>query len=248
MNFFCLLWTPLFYLFWVSLRPPAARDPGGLWALLFGSAFALTRFITGPWVAPGEFGLSRWLSVLVDAVGLPALIPFLFFVLFAVFRAGSAPGDPAGFALLWLIPEGILRSLNRAGSHDPVFLTLAPALWTALALGISLFIRFLSRGNRPFRAVAAFLGSAVLIPAAVTCYWAFFCRYLLLGWLFFALTLIPTVCSLASSLHRIRKQGQQGGTEMKDEGEPAEPPIQHAVEPEVRLRQFFTRVRRNPGR
>jgi hypothetical protein len=198
-------------LFWVSLRPPTTKDSGGLWALLLGSAFALARFITGPWVSSGEFGLSRWLSALVDTVGLPALIPFPFFVLFALLRAGSSPEDPAGFALLWLIPEGILRSLNRAGSHDPVFLTLVPVLWTALALGIPLFVRFLPPGNRPIRMILALLAIVVLPLAAVTCYWAFFCRYFPLGWLSFAVTLMPPVFSIGFSLRRIRKEGQNAG-------------------------------------
>jgi hypothetical protein len=207
MNFFCLLWAPLFYLFWVSLRPPQTKEPGGLWALFLGSVFALVRFITGPWISPGEFGFSRWLSALVDTVGLPALIPFPFFVLFAVFRPSPSSGDTTGFALLWLIPEGILRSLSRTGSHDPVFLVLVPVLWTALALGISLFVRFLSQRNRLFRTILTLPGIAALPAAAVTCYWAFFCRYLLLGWLFFAITLIPPVFSIGISLHRMRKQG-----------------------------------------
>ncbi|MDR0386644.1 MAG: hypothetical protein LBH57_01275, partial [Treponema sp.] len=146
MNFFCFLWTPVFYLFWAALRPSTTRDSYGLWALFLGSVFALVRFITGPWISPGTFGFSRWLSSLVDIVSLPALIPFLFFVLFTVFRTGPSREnreDPAGFALIWLIPEGVFRSLNRNGSHDPAFLVLVPVLWTALALGIPLFVRFL---------------------------------------------------------------------------------------------------------
>jgi hypothetical protein len=207
MNLFCLLWTPLFYFFWVSLRPPKTDSPGEAWGLLLGSAFALVRFTTGPWIFPGEFGFSRWLSALVDTVGLPALMPFLFFVLFSVFRIipSIREGDPAGFALLWLIPEGILRSVNRAGRHDPLFLTLVPMLWTAVAVGIPFFTRLIPNGNRWLRTVLAVPGIAALSLAAVSCYWAFFCRHLLWGWILLAVTLMPQVFSIGLSLHRVKK-------------------------------------------
>ncbi|MDR2743313.1 MAG: hypothetical protein LBB98_14350 [Treponema sp.] len=205
MNLFCLLWTPLFYFFWVSLSPPETQDSGGIWALLLGSAFALVRFITGPWISPGTFGFSRWLSALVDAAGLPALIPFLFFLLFVALKIIPSPEDPAGFALLWLIPQGIFRSLIREGRHDPVFLALVPVLWTALALGMPFFVRFIPGRNRRLRKIFAVLGMTVLPPAAATCYWAFFCQKPLWGWFLLALTLMPLVFSVSFPPRRIRK-------------------------------------------
>jgi hypothetical protein len=206
MNVFCLLWTPLFYFFWVSLMPSKTNGPAGAAALFLGSVFALSRFITGPWVSPGEFGFCRWLSALVDTAGLPALVPFLFFVFFAALKIIPPSGDSAGFALLWLIPEGIFRSLSRAGRHDAVFLALVPMLWTALALGIPFFARFIPGGNLRPRTILAASGIAALPAAAVTCYWAFFCQRLLWGWLFFALTLIPPVFSIGLALYQVRKQ------------------------------------------
>jgi multisubunit Na+/H+ antiporter MnhF subunit len=215
MNLFCLLWTPLFYLFWVSLRPPETHGSAGIWALLLGSVFALVRFITGPWVSPGTFGFSRWLSALVDTAGLPALVPFLFFGFFAALKIIPSPGDPAGFALLWLIPQGIFRSFSRAGRRDPVFLVLVPVLWTALALGISFFVRFIPCGNRRFRRILALLGMAALLLAAVTCYWAFFCQKFLWGWILFALTLVPFVFSISFPPRRIGKT-ENGGPLSQD--------------------------------
>jgi hypothetical protein len=138
----------------------------------------------------------------VDTVGLPALAPFLFFALFTALKIIPSPGDPAGFALLWLIPQGIFRSLSRAGRRDPVFLVLVPLLWTALALGTAFFCRLIPGGNRRFRKIPAVLGMAALPPAAASCYWAFFCRNPLRGWIFLALALVPLVCFIAASLRR----------------------------------------------
>jgi hypothetical protein len=205
MNLFCFLWTPLFYFLWISLRPPKANNSGGAGALLLGSACALARYITGPWIDPGEFGFSRWLSALVDTVGLPALVPFLFFALFSALKIIPFPGDPTGFALLWLVPEGIFRSVNPAGRYDPVFLTLVPVLWTAIALGIPFFVRFLSNGKQWFRIAVALFGIMTLPLAATACYWAFFCHHLPLGWILLGVTLMPPGFFLSLSLCRTLK-------------------------------------------
>jgi hypothetical protein len=206
MNLFCLLWAPLFYFFWVSLKPLNVNNPGGPGALLLGSVCALVR-LTSPWVSPGEFGFSRWLSALVDTVGLPALLPFLFFVLFSALKIIPSPGNPPGFALIWLIPEGILRSVSRSGRREPVFLVLVPLLWTALALGIPFFARLLltGKGNRWLRGACALFGMAALPLAAVTCYWAFFCQRLSLGWILFAVTLLPAIFYLVEAVTKSRQ-------------------------------------------
>jgi hypothetical protein len=209
MNLFCLLWPPALYLFWLSLRPPELKRPAGTFeigALLLGSAAALIRFISGPWVYPGEFGLSRWLSALVDTAGLPSLLPILVFTLSSAFNALLPSRDLTGFALLWLIPEGILRSLSRAGRRDPLNLVLVPLLWTSLALGIPFAARLFHHGRlRVFRAILGTLIIAALPAAAVTCYWAFFCHRSLWGWLSLAMTLMPQVLALAFSLLRVCK-------------------------------------------
>jgi hypothetical protein len=205
MNLFCLLWGPLFYFFWVSLFQTKGSNPGGVWVLLLGSVFALIKLITGPWIFPGEFGDYRWISALVDTVGIPALLPFVLYALFAAFRIIPFSGDPAGFALLWLIPQGIFRSVSREGRHDPLFLALVPLLWTAIVVGISLFIRAMLDGNRRFLAFLAVPGILALPLAAVTCYWAFFCQRLLWGWALFAISILPLVISTGFFIHRIWK-------------------------------------------
>jgi hypothetical protein len=205
MNLFCLLWAPLFYFFWVSLFQAKGSSPGGVWALLLGSVFALIKLITGPWIAPGEFGDYRWFSALVDTVGIPALLPLVLYALFAAFRIIPFSGDPAGFALLWLIPQGIFRSVSQEGRHDPLFLVLVPLLWTAIVVGISLFIRAMLGGNRRFLAFLAVPGILALPLAAITCYWAFFCQWLLWGWALFAISLLPLVISTGFSIHRAWK-------------------------------------------
>jgi hypothetical protein len=194
MNLFCLLWTPLFYIFWVSLAPAKTRSPGGIGAFLLGSAFSLVKFVSGPWIAPGEFGVSRWLSALVDVISLPALLPFLLFALFALLRIVPADADPVDFALLWLIPGGILHSVSRSGLHDPVFLVLPPLLRTAVAVGLALFVKIILSGKRPLAVIFAVSGILALPAAAAACYWAFFSQRLIWGWFFFTLTLLPLVC------------------------------------------------------
>jgi hypothetical protein len=193
MNLFCLLWTPLFYIFWVSLTPEKTRSPGAVGALLLGSAFTLVQFVSGSWIAPGEFGLSRWLNALVDVIGLPALLPFLVFALFALLRIVPRDADPVDFALLWLIPGGVLRSVSRSGIHDPVFLVLIPLLRTAVVVGLGFFIRIIS-GKRALAVIFAVSGILALPPAASACYWAFFSQRLVWGWVLFALSLLPLVC------------------------------------------------------
>jgi hypothetical protein len=205
MNLFCLLWIPLFYFFWAALTPAETTSPGGVWALLLGSAFTLTRFITGPWVSLGEFGLFRWLSALVDTVGLPALMPLLFFVLFVFLKVVPSSEDPTGFALLWLIPEGILRSISRNGRHDAVFLVLVPLLWTAVTVGMPFFVRVILDGNRWFLKVLALFGTLILPLAAATCYWAFFCQRLLWGRVSFGITLLPLILFTSAEFRRAWK-------------------------------------------
>jgi hypothetical protein len=77
MSLFCLLWTPLLYLFWRSISPTGESGAGGVWALLLGSFFALFQFFFGALVGPGGFGFSRWLSGCIDVITLPALLPLL---------------------------------------------------------------------------------------------------------------------------------------------------------------------------
>jgi hypothetical protein len=200
MVLFCLLWAPLVYLLRTSLSGEYRNSTGGVWALVLGTAVALAQFFTGPLILPGGFGFSRWLSVLVDVIGLPALLPFLFFGLFTLLRVFSGPGDMANFVLLWLVPEGILRALTWSAQNEPIRLVLTPLLWTAVALGVPFFFRIIRDNFRPLAVIPAALGILAVPLGAITGYWAFFSQDALWGWVFLALTLSPVGVSLGISL------------------------------------------------
>jgi hypothetical protein len=195
MDLFCLLWVPLFFLFRRSVSGGGGN--GGGWALLLGSVAAIFRFFFGNLVEPGGFGFSRWMSGFVDVVGLPVLVPFVLYILLLLFRAFSGSPDFANFALLWLIPVSILRALGWSSPRSPYLLIAVPLLWTALAVGISLFIKLIAQVSRWFVTIPCVLGILVLPLVSCTAYWAFFSQKPLLGFLLFAASLIPMLVSLA---------------------------------------------------
>ncbi|GHU18212.1 hypothetical protein FACS1894163_09970 [Spirochaetia bacterium] len=135
MSLFCILWTPLFYLFRRSVSPVASA--GGRWALLLGSIMALAQFFLGALVSPGGFGISRWVSGCIDIVALPVLLPLLVYLALIGLRIISADTPEfADFALLALIPNGVLRAISWSVPGDPILLVLVPLL--------SLFLKILS--------------------------------------------------------------------------------------------------------
>jgi hypothetical protein len=194
MSLFCLLWTPLFYLFWRSLSPQGGPGAGGIWALLLGSVFALFKFFFGVLVGPGGFGFARWLSGCVDLVALPALLPLLICLLMAALKALSGAVDFTGFALLWIIPMGALRALSWGAQGDPILLVLTPLLWTAIAGGVP-FLGSMVMAGPWFARGSAALGTLILPFLAATVYWAFFCQELRLGYSLLALSLVPLLLS-----------------------------------------------------
>jgi hypothetical protein len=198
MSLFCLLWIPLFYLFYRSISSREAGS-GGIWALLLGSFTAIFRFFIGTFVNAGGFGLSRWFSGFVDIVGLPVLLPMIVYALFILFRFLSGTVDFANFALLWLIPVGILRAVSWSAGNDPVLLVLVPLLWTAAAVGIPFFIDLIVNVMRWWIFVPGILFILALPVAVSTSYWAFYSQKLSLGFLFFFISLIPLTISMISS-------------------------------------------------
>jgi hypothetical protein len=82
---------------------------------------------------------------------------------------------------------------------------LVPLLWTAVAVGISLFIRLILDRFRVIILIPAVLGILALPLAAVTCSWAFFVHRLLWGWILFAAVMIPLGVSTVLGLYRIHK-------------------------------------------
>jgi hypothetical protein len=197
-SLFCLLWAPFFYLFRHSL----ARDnpgSGGVWALLLGSVVALVQFFLGNLVNPGGFGFSRWASACIDIVALPAVLPFLVYLVLIICRFLSGPYDFANFALLWLIPGAAIRAVSWSAGHDPTLLVLAPLLWTSIALGESFFIDLILRSSCWYAFV--FLGLAILaIPlTAATAWWAFYSQREFCGLFFLFITLLPFFVSIILS-------------------------------------------------
>jgi hypothetical protein len=201
MSLFCLLWMPLFYLFWRSIAPGDAASSGGVWALLLGSVVALTQFLLGSFIHAGGFGFSRWAGICVDIVSLPAVLPLLVCALFSFLRIFSSSADFANFALLWLIPGAAIRTINWSAQNDPALLVLVPLLWTAIAVGIPFFIHIIL-DSFSFIIIPLFLCIAALPFIAATAYWAFFSQKFLLGSLLTLITLIPMGISVGISFFR----------------------------------------------
>jgi hypothetical protein len=199
MSLFCLLWTPLFYLFKRSVSTGGVAR--GVWALLLGSIVALAQFFLGALVNPGGFGLSRWVSACVDIVALPAVLPLLVYLGLMSLRV--IPGAPGfsesactSFALLWLIPNGILRAVSWSVQSDPILLVLTPILWTAIAVGIPFFAGLILDGSRRYTALFFALAALVLPFLSALVYWAFFSQRYTWGFALFFIVMIPAVVSI----------------------------------------------------
>ncbi|GHT97461.1 hypothetical protein FACS1894142_2050 [Spirochaetia bacterium] len=202
MTLFCLLWMPLFYFFRVSLDPKKSAASGGVWALLLGSVAAVMQFFLGDLVHSGGFGLSRWVSALVDIIALPVLLPFAVCALLSFFKVLSGSPDLTNFALLWLIPGGMFRAVSWSAQHEPSLLVLSPLLWTALAVGLPLFITIILDGGHPLVGVPAALGALALLLAATSASWAFFSQRALLAFALCAVAMIPACVSIGMDLQR----------------------------------------------
>lgn len=181
MSIFCLLWTPFFYLFWRSVSG-SRHLAGGVWAVLGGCIAALLRMFLGSIVDPGEFGVSRWLNACVDIVVLPALAPFLVYLVIIFSKFISGPYDFANFAQLWLIPCAAIRALSWSSQNDPIQLILVPVLWTAISVGVSFLIDLLLK-SRKLVIIPAALGMLIIAFASASSYWAFFSQRSNLGFL-----------------------------------------------------------------
>ncbi|MDR3276791.1 MAG: hypothetical protein LBT11_06260 [Treponema sp.] len=204
MTLFCLLWVPLFCLFRFATVSVGPWSAGYVWALLLGSLTAVFQFFMGPLVDPGGFGLSRWISALVDIVALPAVLPLAVYGLYRlpglVLRKGSPEPDIADFALLWLIPSGIYRAVSWHVLQDPVMLVLVPLLWTAIVVGSPFLISITLKGPILIKIPAVLVG-AVLPFLAASSWWAFSGQDTLRGGLFLGASLLPLAASVVYSAH-----------------------------------------------
>jgi hypothetical protein len=164
---------PFFYLFWISASPHNERGSGSVCALVLGSISAITLFFLGDFIdQPGGFAYPRWLNACVDVVTLPALIPFVVFILIIPLRVSR---DVTGFALLWLIPHLAIKTALWTAHRDPSLLIAVPLLQTGVVMGISGCLRLII-----CKKVPAIICGVVLLPvfplAAATAYWYFFCQ------------------------------------------------------------------------
>ncbi|MDR1909087.1 MAG: hypothetical protein LBQ35_04155 [Spirochaetaceae bacterium] len=190
MGLFCILWAPLVLLLWRSLA--GGGNAGAVWAFLLGAAAALLHGLAGSFVEPRGFGLFRGLYVLVDIILLPAALPFLAALLLTLCRPSGTAFNLRLFALVWLIPQGLFRAMFWSG---PLFLILAPLLWTALALGVPFFID-MAGGAPGLRSLPGILGAALLPLAAAACFWAFFGQRPVPGAAALAAVLAPALVSV----------------------------------------------------
>ncbi|MDR2758432.1 MAG: hypothetical protein LBB78_03535 [Spirochaetaceae bacterium] len=190
MSLFCLLWIPLFYLFWASLSPENAPRPYDFWALFLGSLTALGSFFLGPLIDPGGFGFSRWLSAYIDIVCLPVIFPIIIGSLLSLTPLFPGGGSSANFSLLWLIPVAVMRTITWGVRKDPLHLVLVPLLWSALAVGIFMLLKLL--WSRKGKFIFPIIIGLLLLPVtAAASYWAFFSQKFYLSLFFLIISLIP---------------------------------------------------------
>jgi hypothetical protein len=173
-----------------------STNSSGVWALLFGSIVSLAQFFIGDLINPGGLGLSRWISAVIDIVVLPALFPFIIYLVFLIFKYPAAPKEFTHFALLWLIPCAALRAVSWNSGSDPVMLILVPVLWTALVCGIPFFMDCIGNYRRWFIVILSLMGILSLPFLAATAWWAFFAQKTTQGFLLLGLTLFPMFASL----------------------------------------------------
>ncbi|MDR0706777.1 MAG: hypothetical protein LBF60_02690 [Treponema sp.] len=198
MSVFCLLWIPLFFLFWSALVPYGVEVSGAL-AVILGSVTAILQFFFGNFIAGGAFGKERWINVFVDMVALPALLPLLVYALFLLLRIAKDPTGFGSFSLLWLAPSGILRTVQWGVENDPAKLLLIPVLWTSIVACASSFINLSLRKKTLAAAVCSTASIALIAPLATTAYWAFFSQIRLTRWVVLAGTLALLVCAVVIS-------------------------------------------------
>lgn len=196
MILFCVLWAPVFYLFWLTLRPVNSNS-GEIYALLTGGAVALVRFFI-PWFVDDVygFGLWRYLSAFIDYVSLPVLIPMIAARLIVWFYPRGGITDYIGFTLLALIPSALACSPVWSASTSALRLVLTPLLWTALVFAFYPLIRLFgdaSLHHKILRKIAAILGMAAYTALLPFVWWNFFCQKILIGIILLIPSLAPII-------------------------------------------------------
>ena len=200
MTIFCLLWVPLFYLFYRTFSHGGSH---GVWALMLGSITAIIQFFLGNIIDPGGFGVSRIIFGFFDIACFPVLLPVFVYLIILIFKRFSVSVDFANFALIWLIPIGALRALSWTSTNDPILLILAPLLWVSLAIGISFFIDLVKNHFRWYTLILAVICIPVLPAAASLSYWAFFSQSNLYGFILLGVMYIPVITAVITGARRV---------------------------------------------
>ncbi|MDR1256456.1 MAG: hypothetical protein LBJ86_01760 [Spirochaetaceae bacterium] len=210
MILFCLLWMPVFYVFWLTIRPENS-DSGTLWALITGAAAAAARFFVPVLADAGGFGLFRYISAYVDYTSLPVLLPLAVALLVSHFCPGAGITDFTGFTLLAMVPVAFVCSIPWGARQDMLRLVLTPLLWTSLAAAFYTLQAVSGRiqaGGLPHKKIAVF-GTLMfsLLPPLV---WrSFFCNKNMIGALLLLPVLAPAliVCTLLFRKKQLAGQG-----------------------------------------
>jgi hypothetical protein len=200
---FCMLWIPVFFCFWLTIRPKNSNS-GAFCALLLGAVVAGARFFVPALVDAGGFGLSRYISAYVDYTGLPVLLPLIFVSLVSRLFPKTGITDFTGFTLIAMTPIALVCSIPWGTRQDLLRLVLTPLLWTALATAsypLSVMSARVTAGCGPsdrklYRMAALGIPVFSLLPPLV--WWSFFCNKNIIGTLLLLLTIAPalTVCTL----------------------------------------------------
>jgi len=148
---FSALWIPVFYVFWLVVKP---RTRGNaqlaflekICALAVGILIGIIRFFLINFVEPGRLGFSCILSSFFDYAAFPVLIPMLaclvfYNVVLMLYKEDYKP-DWTGFVLLAAIPQILSCDINWAIAPNPIKLILPPVLWTSFAVLIHPIFRF----------------------------------------------------------------------------------------------------------
>ncbi|MDR0408968.1 MAG: hypothetical protein LBH18_01020 [Spirochaetaceae bacterium] len=200
MVLFCVLWLPVFYLFWLTLRP-AGSNSGELYALFVGGMAALARFFIPSIIDPYGFEICRYLSAFMDYTSLPVLFPMIAAKLIRRFYPRCGITDYIGFTLLALVPAALVSSIVWSANHDILRLVLTPLLWTALVLVFYPLIRLAANNTLGHKIVAIF-GTVLYTLLIPFVWWAFFCQRTLIGTILLFPSFVPMIAVCAILLRK----------------------------------------------
>jgi hypothetical protein len=197
-NIICLLWMPVVFLFWVTVRPASQRDAAGAGALLalpLGIIAALIWFFGSPFVQAQGRGLQRVLSIFIDVNGVFLLMPLVLGWALRVLGAFNAEFDITAWTLLFLFPVAVSTSINSDPDFEPALLYLRSCVWVLVPIDVAIVFRLLRNKTRwllalmlPYVLAWPVLGSA--------CYWAFFVQDRLIGWTLLTVITLPALIYL----------------------------------------------------